>query len=391
MAMAALMDELIEEVLRLPASEPACLVRAALVCKRWCSTVSDAGFRRRFREFHRAPPTIGVVYNAVDGDAYVARFRPCASSFPPRADRRGSGVLDCRHGRVLLRGMPRVGKDLRLTYLSALGVWDPVTDEQWEVPLPSLYPNDFYERLVLCAAAATGTCDHLDCHGGPFLVVLVGIDYKHDMFVYTYSSEAAAWREPSSIHLGTALDRPCNMLGPGLVAGDAIYFFLADGHRILKYDLGGGHALSVIKPPLPSSLRAQRKVALMEAKDGGLRVANVEGYNLHVWSCRPAGGPNGVEQWVKDQVIKLDTVVSIATGDPSTTFDVLGFGEGTDVIFISANAGIFAVWRNSGRVMKAGEKRAIPRDFGEPMYCYQSFYIPALGHFLKKANRCMNY
>jgi hypothetical protein len=45
MAMAVLMmDELIEEILRrLPPSEPACLVRAALVCKRWFGIVSDAG------------------------------------------------------------------------------------------------------------------------------------------------------------------------------------------------------------------------------------------------------------------------------------------------------------------------------------------------------------
>jgi hypothetical protein len=244
-----------------------------------------------------------------------------------------------------------------------------------------------YDLLVLCAAAATGgTCDHLDCRGGPFLVVIAGIDDKHDMFVYTYSSEAAAWSEASSIHLGTALGRPYDMLRPSLVAGDAIYFFHGDGHRILKYDLGGGHALSVIKPPLPSSsLRARGKVALVEAKDGGLAVANVEGYNLHVWSWRPAAAagptPNGgVQRWVKDQVIKLDAVESIATGD----LEVLGFGEGTDIIIISAaNAGIFVVWRKSGRVTKVGEKTSVvsanfPANYRVPTYCYQSFYTPGM-------------
>jgi hypothetical protein len=50
------MDELMEDILlRCPADDPARLVRAALVCKRWCRIVAGAGFRRRFREFHRAP------------------------------------------------------------------------------------------------------------------------------------------------------------------------------------------------------------------------------------------------------------------------------------------------------------------------------------------------
>jgi hypothetical protein len=55
------MEELVEEILlRFPPHEPACLVRAALVCKRWCRLVSGPGFRRRFREFHRMPPLAGV-------------------------------------------------------------------------------------------------------------------------------------------------------------------------------------------------------------------------------------------------------------------------------------------------------------------------------------------
>ncbi|TVU40486.1 hypothetical protein EJB05_13952, partial [Eragrostis curvula] len=56
-----LMDELVEEILlRLPSDDPASLVRAALVCTRWCHFVSDTGFRRRFRMFHRTPPMLGI-------------------------------------------------------------------------------------------------------------------------------------------------------------------------------------------------------------------------------------------------------------------------------------------------------------------------------------------
>ncbi|CAL5077904.1 unnamed protein product [Urochloa decumbens] len=382
MAMATLLTELLEEILlRLPPSDPACLFRAALVCKRWCGIVSSAGFRRRFIKFHGTPPTVAAVYNIVDGDDYVACFRPCSASFPHHADRHGKAVLDCRHGRVLLRGMPAAGENLKLGYVSAIDVWDPITDKQWEVPLPFLYPYKF-DPVVLCGAAA-GTCDHLDCHGEPFLVSIVGTDLK-DIFIYTYSSEDAAWSEPSSIHLDAALSS-YSMPRPGLVTGDAIYFTLVEeGHRnrIVKYDMGS-RVISMIDPPL--SLHTGVKLTLVETKDGGLGVAcNFQGYdNLHVWSRRVLGS-NGVEQWVKDQVIKLDTVLSlsVATGGPSTKCNVVGFGEGTNVIFGSASDGLFVVWRNSGRVMKADERKAVRILPLKSMFCYQSFYTPAQGAFL---------
>ncbi|CAL5091822.1 unnamed protein product [Urochloa decumbens] len=378
MAMATLLTELVEEILfRLPPSEPACLFRAALVCKRWGGIVSAASFRRRFIKFHGTPPTVAVAYNVIDGDNYVACLRPCAS-FPHRADRRGRPVLDCRHGRVLLRGMPAISENnVNLAYVSVAYVWDPITDEQWEVPLPSLYPNKFH-AVVLCAA--TGTCDHLDCHGGPFLVAIVGTDLN-DIFIYTYSSEAAEWSEPSSIHLDAALSS-YYMPRPGLVTGDAIYFMFEEGHskRIVKYDMGG-RVISMIDPPLSLLHDGGKLTSLVRMKDGGVGVANVEGYNLHVWSWQVPSS-NGVEQWVKDQVIKLDMAVSIVTGGPSTKFDVVGFGEGTNVIFGSASDGLFAVWRNSGRVMKADERNAVRIPL-KSMFCYQNFYTPALRPFLK--------
>ncbi|CAN6181010.1 unnamed protein product [Urochloa humidicola] len=376
--MAALPDELVEEFLRrLPPSEPALLVRAAAVCRRWCRIISDAGFRRRFREFHRAPPAIAVLHNSIDGDAYVARFTPyTATSFPPCAagGRRGEAVLDCRHGRVLLRRMPAVGVDLSSASadVSFLDVWDPVADEHWEVPLPYFIPYKF-SVTVLCAAAAAGTCDHLDCHGGPFTVVLRGTDLE-SMFVYAYSSEAATWSEAASIHLGTTLNyRP--VFRPALVSSDAMIYFIIE-HMMFKYDVAV-HVVTKIDPP--PSLHGNGNMTLVEAKDGGLGFMNVEGYNIHVWSWQGAGGSNGVEQWVKDQVIKLDIVMpSIATGGPSAKFDVVGFGEGTDIIFVSANAGVFVVWRKSGHVMKVREKMVFMASYLDVMFSFQSFYNPAL-------------
>jgi hypothetical protein len=102
--------------------------------------------------------------------------------------------------------MPPVGVDLYAAYLwYTVHVWDPITDEQWEVPLPYLYPSDFFYGVVLCAAAVT--CNHLDCHGKAFVIVLVYCADFNNMLIYAYSSETAAWSEAATlpIHLDAPL------------------------------------------------------------------------------------------------------------------------------------------------------------------------------------------
>ncbi|CAN6170595.1 unnamed protein product [Urochloa humidicola] len=90
-------EELVEDILlRIPPDDPASLLRAALVCKRWRRLVSAPAFRRRFLELHCAPPMLGLFA----GNNFVP-----TSSFRPRASRSAKwrNVVDARHGRVLLR------------------------------------------------------------------------------------------------------------------------------------------------------------------------------------------------------------------------------------------------------------------------------------------------
>lgn len=54
-------DVIYEILLRLPPDEPQCLFRAALVCKPWLRTLSDPAFLRLYRDFHGAPPLLGLV------------------------------------------------------------------------------------------------------------------------------------------------------------------------------------------------------------------------------------------------------------------------------------------------------------------------------------------
>ncbi|RLN00881.1 hypothetical protein C2845_PM06G25120 [Panicum miliaceum] len=136
----ALPDEVVEEVvLRFPPDDPACLIRAALVCFSWCRLISVPGFRRRIRELHPTAPVMGALLNLCDPDAFKRSFLP---------------------------KMP------------------------WE---PDPYQRRTWNAAVICAR---GGSDHLDCRRGPFLVVYVRTGHE-ETFARVYSSEDNAWSEPS--------------------------------------------------------------------------------------------------------------------------------------------------------------------------------------------------
>ena len=138
-------------------------------------------------------------------------------------------------------------------------------------------------------------------------------------------------------------------IAPSLVAGDAIFFTLAFGKGIFKYDLTRG-VLSVINLPLYHT----PNMILCTAEDGGLGVASVVGSNLlRLLSGR--SDPDGVWTWAHGRVMELDSMIPTGFGDPSTNkFYVVGFAEGTGYIFVRANDSIFSVELKSGRMTKIG-------------------------------------
>ena len=100
-----LIDDLIPEILlRIPPDDPACLVRASLACKPWRSVLTDPGFLRRYRAFHRTPPRLGFLRNTLSDSGYTfnARFVPTSSFRPAAPDRRRMRAISALHGRVLL-------------------------------------------------------------------------------------------------------------------------------------------------------------------------------------------------------------------------------------------------------------------------------------------------
>ncbi|PAN36709.1 hypothetical protein PAHAL_6G303800 [Panicum hallii] len=353
----ALADELVEEILlRSPQDDPARLVRAALVCKRWCRLVTGPAFRRRFRGLHRRPaPMLGFLCNEVPragaDDACSARFVRTAASCPPIAARCGWHALDARAGRVLLH---RAAAAAPAQAAVRLAVWDPLAAGDRghiELPAPAL-PRRLrsWNAALLCE----------DDPDGPFRVVLVGTDAQ-GTFACVYSSlEPAAWSEPAAYARGAS--RLTSGVGGdhvdavrGALVGDALYFVCQRRTRVLRYDLGT-RAMSVVHlPPAPHNQR----IALTTTEDGGLGFARMEGYRLCLWSVEAN------LEWTRGRVIDLRTLLPV--------IDLLGFAHGLGIILVGTVDGFFSVDRKSGRINKVGD--------GPGFYNvvpYVSFYTPAL-------------
>ncbi|KAK3124299.1 hypothetical protein QOZ80_7BG0584640 [Eleusine coracana subsp. coracana] len=222
-----LTDELVERVLlHIPPTDPAGLLRAALVRKRWGRLIFSRRFRSRYRDFHGGDAMVGLLCNLEDADgSYVSRFVPTPSpSGPPRADLRGWRALDARHGRVLLRD---------LVWGPYLDVWDPFTgDRRPLTATPPIQDRWSWNAAVLCAQY--DACDHLVCRGGPFLVVVLGAVDANSMSVCFYSSDTARWSTPR--RLARLPEHGIDVVPPVLI-GNALYFGIDLSRSILKYDL----------------------------------------------------------------------------------------------------------------------------------------------------------
>ncbi|KAG2620789.1 hypothetical protein PVAP13_3NG198800 [Panicum virgatum] len=349
-------DPVIEILLRLPPGDPACLIRASLVCKAWLRLISDGTFLRRYRAFHRAPPLLAFLANTYGSEDRLIPFTSPTPFKPPAFVYSGRPeVMDWRHGRALLF-------DMWADSEGVLSVWDPMTRHRQVLPKPDFsYING---AVVLCASASAG-CDHLDCHGGPFLVVCLSRSSMGGGATATaarvYSSDAGSWGAQTSVQLGP--DSISEMNSP-VVIGDEVYFALNLTSRILKYSLGKDD-LSLIGPP---DQDGHSKFVLMRTEDGSLGLAAVRDPHLYLWSRKV--NPEGVAGWVNCRVINLRTLFSIYNHKTTT---VIGFAEGVEIIFVSTFMGLFAVELKSGKV-----KKVAGPDYYLSVLPIMSFYTPGL-------------
>jgi hypothetical protein len=270
-------------------------------------------------------------------------------------------VLDCRHGLVLLRTPVSKSEEPA----QRLVVWDPIGRRQWEFPPPEFAAHIIYDNaVVLCDADG---CDHLACHGGGrFLVVYMGTDYSV-AHASVFSSETSAWSAVASFHPPQP-NLEIASAPPKALVGNVVYFngyTTDDTMIILRFDYSS-RELSMIRGPdnAPAFGSALKKTE--KDRQDVLGCAAMDESGLRLWSMDAV--PDGSVAWTQDRVIELEMPRSIFSSP--FDFNVIGFADGIDVLYLRTAAGIFTVDLKSGGVKNIGPVRnfrAIP---------YMSFYTP---------------
>uniref|UniRef100_A0A453MIN9 F-box associated domain-containing protein n=3 Tax=Aegilops tauschii subsp. strangulata TaxID=200361 RepID=A0A453MIN9_AEGTS len=276
---------------------------------------------------------------------------------------------DCRHGRVLLGDAGY--KPMTLV------VWDPMTGCRRELDAPVLVDNS-YGAAVLCAASG---CDHSTCHAGPFQVVFIALnktdahhcvaqawvtlpvtcDHSNPILLSTYGSHFDKWSKSCSrLHLVSDV---YIHEAPPIFVQDTLHFKLCDCFDdrlvgILKYDLST-NCLSLIDMPLVESIIVD-DVILMAMEDDNLGFAHVGGLVLNLWSRHM--GSDGVASWTQCTVINITDILPIQ--NPKKRLRLIGSMEGTDIIFVTTDLGIYKINLKSLQWKKVWEREKLSSHTG---------------------------
>ncbi|PNT77168.1 hypothetical protein BRADI_1g58711v3 [Brachypodium distachyon] len=333
-----LSNDLVERIfLRLPPDEPRSLFRASLVSESLLRRLSGAAFRRRYCELHRTPLAV-----------------------------------EARHGRVLFLTNPE-DEDV----LPELIVWDPVTLQEWII----------HYSVARSMGRKLEGCDHLDCHGHPFIVAYVSVGVGDQEFMCStqfYSSETDSLSDKTYVdHDREDLTRDTNIdyIPPSILVGNTLYFDRYYCPVIIRYDLADRELSLIEKPQADGCLSAQ-----MVVENGVLGLAAIVESSIYLWSREV--DEDGAAAWVQPRVIKLETL--LPPRPLSTKPMMCGFAERVGVVFLWTETGIFTVELKSGR---AGRNLCNNGNTGDPIIpCflkhravlqpmplipYMSFYTPA--------------
>ncbi|XP_015693427.2 uncharacterized protein LOC107304316 isoform X1 [Oryza brachyantha] len=321
-------DDVLGEIfLRIPPDDPTVLVRLSAVCSRWRRLLTDPDFLRSYRILHGPPPILGFFCEpkVCSGFIPTTAFRPIVPS-------RSVRWLPCdsRHGRALFIRDPESSQLLAL---------DPMTGAERLLRVPEIwsYMSWTWSASVFCAV---GGCNHLNCHGGPFRVALVGTDFWKPTIAAVYSSETDAWSDPTYIGPPNFISLP---RAASVLVGNALYV-LCCGNNILEFDMATIR-LAEISPPFVDYVYWCH-ACLVTAEGGGLGFAAIKGQTrLHLWSKEEA-----TDRWNLCAVKDLETLLPRYAISPMIA--LIGFAEGVRVIVVRTCAGIFTIELGSSERVK---------------------------------------
>lgn len=245
-------------------------------------------------------------------------------------------------------------------YSINLIVWDPITGHRHELPEPPIV-RSLYSAAVLCAATVSGECDHLDCHGDPFLVVLMALDVTESVTqAHVYSSETGAWNLSAHRDLRLHVARkPASTL-----IDDNIYFALDSAiiTTLLRYDMYK-NCLSTIDAP--ASHAHGGGFATLAMEDGSLGFVHIRDACLHLWSRNDVDTEVDDDGWELWRSFELGAYIP----NPCSQVSVVGSAEDAGFIFLSIDFGLFAAGLGSGWMHRVSE----PGHY-DAVFPFMSFY-----------------
>ncbi|KAJ1288121.1 hypothetical protein BS78_02G065500 [Paspalum vaginatum] len=243
-----IVDTTTEILLHLPPDDPACLVRATLICKPWRRILSDPTFSRRYRKFHRTPPLLGY--------------------------------LRCHY---------------------------PYKNELFAT---TAFPFSCSRWRTARGRGGTDGCDHLSCYGGPYRVVFGLNGSDHVTRVFEYSSETGLWSPPASIpRVASFAEGRCSLYTGG---GALYFTFQRGKGFLrydLADDEQG--RLSVTNVPEWYENQTVRSTMGIVDEEGRLGFAALDHDKdeLHIWSWQV--GPDGAAKWEQTRVVDLKPLFPI--------------------------------------------------------------------------------
>ncbi|TVU31340.1 hypothetical protein EJB05_23022 [Eragrostis curvula] len=355
-------DVLIDIFLRLPC-QPTCILRAALVCKRWHSLIIDHQFLHRFLALNGIP-VLGVYTNSTS----IPRFLPVGDPSNRVPDVAFSlpdlqwHVLGCRNSRVLLIG----------SCWKELLVWNPMNGNKHFIPSPpDADPRFNYgcvpesNAALLCAAGhANNDC----CQSCPFVIVWVFTSVRY-AYATRYSSEEGRWEMMACASMPSDVD--CR---PSILIRNILYWPLKSKY-ILAFEVGTRNLYHIECPPDTHDVY-RRNVHIMKTEDGGLGLAALTMFNLRLWACET--NAEGVAGWVLCKVIELNKFLPLEVPSVSSMNNrsrgrppvrILGLVEDDDLFFIWTITGVFAVQLKSMQF-----KKVFDADVFATVYPYKGFF-----------------
>ncbi|XP_006656841.3 uncharacterized protein LOC102717350 [Oryza brachyantha] len=339
-------DDVLGEIfLCIPPDDPAALARLSAVCSQWRRLLTDPDFLRSYRVLHGSPPILGFFCESLDQERVDYKWMVRSGFVPTTAFRPivPSHFVDwlpcdCRHGRALFITRDSQSSELLLSFQSTTGrmpkqilVSDPMTGAEKLLDVPEMWSYMHWSAAVFCAV---GGCNHLNCHGGPFRVALVGSDFWKPTIAAVYSSETDAWSDPTYIGLPNFF---VMLRRRSVLVGNALYFHCG-WNSVLEFDMARMRLAAITLPPFDDYVH-WCSTCLVTAEGGGLGFAamDMEGQSrVHLWSKEES-----TDRWSLSAVKDLETLLPRDAISPM--IKLIGFAEGVRVIVVRTCAGIFTV------------------------------------------------